>query len=160
MGQSLDGVWLCSISCYWFLCPKAEQTINMLFILWLTQMAPTWYHSKSALRSMKGSLKFALLCVNRVERELTRWQPEGPFIDPGLSEGPARFGRPTAGSVTGWDQFEVNRERFQVGSSAAILQQPFTGQPCHCALHVHVGCSPACEWVLWSAVSSHGHFLS
>ena len=54
------------------------------------------------------------MSVTRVERELTRWQPEGPFIDPGLSEGPARFGRPTAGSVTGWDQFEVNRERFQV----------------------------------------------
>ena len=54
------------------------------------------------------------LHCSRVERDLTRWQPEGPHLDPGLGEGPARFGRPTAGSVTGWDQFEVNRERFQV----------------------------------------------
>ena len=83
--------------------------------------------------------------VTRVERELTRWQPEGPFIDPGLSEGPARFGRPTAGSVTGWDQFEVNRERFQVGAppSPEACQNTFCTT---CRVHL------ACKWGLFLGI--------
>jgi hypothetical protein len=69
----------------------------------------------------------------RVERELTRWQPEGPHLDPGLGEGPARFGRPTAGSVTGWDQFEVNRERFQVRADAQHVQPPSCARLAACS---------------------------
>ena len=59
------------------------------------------------------------LATSRMERELTPWQPEGPHLDPGLTELPSRSGRANAGSVSGWDQFQVNRERFQVWATAA-----------------------------------------
>lgn len=52
----------------------------------------------------------------RVERELTRWQPDSSVTEPDFSlNAGGTFGRPNAGSVTGWDQFETNRQKFQVG---------------------------------------------
>jgi hypothetical protein len=36
------------------------------------------------------------------------------MAEPDLTLSPLTFGRPNAGSVTGWDQFETNRQMFQV----------------------------------------------
>ena len=52
--------------------------------------------------------------VCRVERELTRWQPDTSMDAPDMTMNSGAFGRPNAGSVTGWDQFETNRQKFQV----------------------------------------------
>lgn len=56
--------------------------------------------------------------VVRVERELTRWQPDSSVLDPSLTLTASTFGRPNSGSVIGWDQFETNRQKFQVRSPA------------------------------------------
>lgn len=98
--------------------------------------------------------------MTRVERELTRWQPEGPFIDPGLSEGPARFGRPTAGSVTGWDQFEVNRERFQVRGRfhrCMHAAAPLSGRCAHCTAHPFLLCRVHASGPLLCSCTVMGH---
>ncbi len=52
----------------------------------------------------------------RVERELTKWEPEGPLANLSLDI-PAGKG----GKGGHWDQFEVNKRMFKVRGSSYLL---------------------------------------